>query len=517
MVNHITIATYSSAGMTKTSPVWQYDYGQELQLVGFGDMLPKNFEAHFSGVLKDGSAVTQIGTDGVVRIPDGCLKQGGFVTCWLFLHDAETDGETRYLIEIPVKGRAAISNVTPTPDEISTISQVINALNAGVEKAEAAQEAAEDVVESLERKMAPRVESLDETELATGAVIETVGAPVYVEDVSQYAGYGITEKGWYIFAKITAPDGKKVTAGTTVTGADGYNATKGDDHVAVAVRFGVAAESKAVRVAWDADTVETFVFKATDLAVRNLDYRATFYVYDIADYVSWEFARTTDTTFGEGKKYYLPDGEGGYAEAEVAAGGAVPAYYEKSESYALTADTTFQEGKTYYTKSGDVYTEAAVTVGEAVAADTYYEKTVSYALTEDAAFVSGKTYYTLSEGTYTEAAVTAGDPIVVYYKHSKVIFEGMARNISYRLDEIIDCAVEIRVPEIEEDGYGAWYEIQTRMDGAYSVTLTLPEGVTAGTTTTQAFAAGIDTIDLHYVAVGGAKTWQLINTATKLS
>ena len=81
----------------------------------------------------------------------------------------------------------------------------------------------------------------------------------------------------------------------------------------------------------------------------------------------------------------------------------------------------------------------------------------------------------------------------------------------------IDCAVEIRVPEIEEDGYGAWYEIQTRMDGAYSVTLTLPEGVTAGTTTTQAFAAGIDTIDLHYVSVGGAKTWQLINTATKLS
>ena len=462
MVNHITIATYNAAGMTKTSPVWQYDYGQELQLVGFGDMLPKNFEAHFSGVLKDGSAVTQIGTDGVVRIPDGCLKQGGFVTCWLFLHDAETDGETRYLIEIPVKGRAAISGVIPTPDE-------------------------------------------------------TVGAPVYVEDVSEYAGYGITEKGWYIFAKITAPDGKKVTAGTTVTGADGYNATKGDDHVAVAVRFGVAAESKAVRVAWDADTVETFVFKATDLAVRNLDYRATFYVYDIADYVSWEFARTTDTTFGEGKKYYLPDGEGGYAEAEVAAGGAVPAYYEKSETYALTADTTFQEGKTYYTKSGDVYTEAAVTVGEAVAADTYYEKTVSYALTEDAAFVSGKTYYTLSEGTYSEAAVTAGDAIVVYYKHSKVIFEGMARNISYRLDEIIDCAVEIRVPEIEEDGYGAWYEIQTRMDGAYSVTLTLPEGVTAGTTTTQAFAAGIDTIDLHYVAVGGAKTWQLINTATKLS
>ena len=40
----------------------------------------------------------------------------------------------------------------------------------------------------------------------------------------------------------------------------------------VAVRFDVAAQAKAVTVNWGTHS-ETFVFKATDLAVRNLDYR----------------------------------------------------------------------------------------------------------------------------------------------------------------------------------------------------------------------------------------------------
>ena len=43
------------------------------------------------------------------------------------------------------------------------------------------------------------------------------------------------------------------------------------------------------------------------------------------------------------------------------------------KAYALTEDETFQSGKTYYTKSGDVYTEASVTEGEAVTPNTYYE------------------------------------------------------------------------------------------------------------------------------------------------
>ena len=62
-----------------------------------------------------------------------------------------------------------------------------------------------------ETKQLARVSSLDETVLAKGSAIEAVGIPTYVDDVAQYAAFGITEKGWYVFAGITAPAGVTVT------------------------------------------------------------------------------------------------------------------------------------------------------------------------------------------------------------------------------------------------------------------------------------------------------------------
>ena len=93
------------------------------------------------------------------------------------------------------------------------------------------------------------------------------------------------------------------------------------------MKFEVAAVSQPVVIDWGSYS-ETFIFKATDLAIRNLDYRVTFYVYDADEFATWE--------------------------------------------YALTTDETFAEGKYYYTKSGDEYTLAEVTAGETVPADTYY-------------------------------------------------------------------------------------------------------------------------------------------------
>ena len=91
-----------------------------------------------------------------------------------------------------------------------------------------------------------RVTSLNGTPLKDGAkVIEAIGIPVYVEDVSQYSAYGITEKGWYIFARIGAPDGVSVSNVTTVTGANAI-VVVGADYVDVAVMFDVAAMAKVV-------------------------------------------------------------------------------------------------------------------------------------------------------------------------------------------------------------------------------------------------------------------------------
>ena len=191
------------------------------------------------------------------------------------------------------------------------------------------------------------------------------------------------------------------------------------------MRFDTTAQSVPVTINWGAAT-DHFIFKASDLAVRNLDYRVTFYIYDIEPYCTW--------------------------------------------AYALTEDTTFTAGKNYYTKDeNDVYTLAEVTAGEAVTADTYYN-------------------------------------------HSKLHLEGMVPNVTYKLNEIVDCPIEIVLPEVADDGHGAWFEIQMRYDNTYSCTLLPPEGVKIGTAQTQAQNAGINTIDLQYTIAGDVKMWTLLNT-----
>ena len=354
-----------------------------------------------------------------------------------------------------------------------------------------------------------RVTTLDGTVLASANVVKAVGIPVYVKEamLSNYEEYGLTETGWYIFARITAKPGVDASM-ATVEGAAGF--ITASDHVDIAVRYEVASLSKAIRITWG-DETETFVFEADDLAIRNLDDRVTFYVYDVAEYTRWEFAPTSDTTFDAQKYYWTLNADGEYVAAEVTAGDAVPAiYYE--DLYALTADETFATGKTYYTLSDGVYTAAEVTAGEAIPADTYYEH--SYVLTSDVAFADGKTYYTKSGATYTAATVTAGEDVpTVYYVHSKVIFEGMVRNVTYRCNTIIDCPMEFILPEIEDETHGCWYEIRCQHAGEYSMTLTPPsDDIKIATEHTQKEKEGINMINLHYTVINGTKVWRFLNT-----
>lgn len=358
-----------------------------------------------------------------------------------------------------------------------------------------------------------RVSSLSDTALVSGPVIEAVGIPDYVSDVSDYSSYGITETGWYIFARITSKDDTEVTAETEVTGADGYIATVGETYVDVAVKFDVAALAKTVSVDWGSDT-DTFVFRATDLAVRNLDYRTTFYVYDAADFVTWEYTQTTDVTFVADKNYYTESG-GAYTLATVTTGEAA-IYYTRTDTYTLTADETFVDGKTYYTKNDDVYTAATVTTGESVTADTYYEMTSTYTQASGT-FADGVTYYTSNGTAYSEATVTAGDAIPVYYNHSKIIISGLARNITYKLDDVIDCPMEFILPEIEDETHGCWFEIRCIHAGEYSMTLTPPSAdVKIATEHTQKETKGVNMIDLHYTYINGVKLWRFMNTHSSI-
>lgn len=275
-----------------------------------------------------------------------------------------------------------------------------------------------------------RVISLTETQLASGSVIEAVGVPEYVGDVTQYAAYGITETGWYIFARVLTKAGEAIEAGVTVDGADGAIITAGEDHVDIAVKFEVASMSKPVTINWGTYT-ETYIFKATDLAVRNLDYRVTFYVYDADQFATWEFARTENKTF-VGTQYFTEE-NGVYTQAAVKALEDIPEDTYYTHAYVLTEDSVFEADKIYYTKtttthstyeekgmytwSETTYDAAEVTVGEDVPAGTYYVDQ----WTPATGYFVGTAYYTEDDGEYTQIAVKAGE--VESYFTKQVDFE----------------------------------------------------------------------------------------------
>lgn len=267
-----------------------------------------------------------------------------------------------------------------------------------------------------------KITPINNTALAVGTVIEVIGIPPYIEaeEISQqYSNYGLTEPGWYAFSRIEGT----TSSATQITGAAGYIIYP--DYIDIAIQFDVAALTKTIVIDWDGNTIDKYIFRATDLSIRNLDYRTTFYVYDIAEFTTWEYALTTDTTFVADKQYYI--------------------------------------------KNGDDYILAEVTAEEEIPADTYYN-------------------------------------------HSKVTFSGMARNVTYKCDAIIDCPQVYVLPEIEEDTHGCWYEIRLRHSGSFSSTLQVPEGVKVATEHTQAETVGLNMIDLHYSNVGGVKIWRFLNT-----
>jgi len=131
MSNIIFAAFENGATSCRTSPLYQYDYGQILRITGIE--LPTAYETHFSNE-PHGTAVIQIGSGEGVTIPDSMLLSGQPVYAWIFLHAGADDGETEYVITIPVIGRAAITDDPPTPVEQRAIDQAIAALDLAVEK-----------------------------------------------------------------------------------------------------------------------------------------------------------------------------------------------------------------------------------------------------------------------------------------------------------------------------------------------------------------------------------------------
>ena len=134
MRNNISTAVFGGSRSTRTSPLHQWDYGQVLKFTGIS--LPGAYTVHFSNAPTQGNAKTQIGNAEGVIIPDEYLITGLPVYAWVFLHTGEDDGETVYMVHIPVIQRPRPTEEPPTPVQQGLIEQAIAALNQGVNDAQ---------------------------------------------------------------------------------------------------------------------------------------------------------------------------------------------------------------------------------------------------------------------------------------------------------------------------------------------------------------------------------------------
>ena len=109
-----------------TEPIYQYDYGQILDLSVIED-LPSVFEVHFCN--KNGAEATvSIGQDGQVSVPDTYLQSGEYIYAYIYLHTGESDGATEYKVSMPVAKRQTFTHEEPTPVQQSEIEQLMAAL-----------------------------------------------------------------------------------------------------------------------------------------------------------------------------------------------------------------------------------------------------------------------------------------------------------------------------------------------------------------------------------------------------
>lgn len=174
-MDNIVKALCHRATIVKTAPLYQYDYGQVLQIVGVE--LPAAYEVHFSNE-PHGTAITQIGNADGVAIPDQYLQSGANVYAWLYMHTGANDGETEITITIPVLGRAKPTDHEPTPVQQDAITQAIAALNAAVEQTGADVEAAGSYAEEAEQSARAAADS------ASSAQDSEAAAQGYAEDAA---------------------------------------------------------------------------------------------------------------------------------------------------------------------------------------------------------------------------------------------------------------------------------------------------------------------------------------------
>ena len=205
---NIVTANFSGGGTSATTaPLWQWDYGQVLCITGIED-LPAAFEVHFSTNRTGGVSTVAVGADGQVTIPNVLLTIGKNLNAWIYLSDAQGEGETEYSITIPVKAR-------PMPEtyDAEVSGEFDDVVRQVSEYAQTAQTAADNAGASA--KEASEAADLLRNASATAETL-TPGSPA----TANYAG------GVFAFGIPAGEQGEKGEPGEP--GAEGPQGPKGD-------------------------------------------------------------------------------------------------------------------------------------------------------------------------------------------------------------------------------------------------------------------------------------------------
>lgn len=205
---NIVTANFSGGGTSATTaPLWQWDYGQVLCITGIED-LPAAFEVHFSTNRTGGVSTVAVGADGQVTIPNELLTIGKNLNAWIYLSDAQGEGETEYSITIPVKAR-------PMPEtyDAEVSGEFDDVVRQVSEYAQTAQTAADNAGASA--KEASEAADLLRNASATAETL-TPGSPA----TANYAG------GVFAFGIPAGEQGEKGEPGEP--GAEGPQGPKGD-------------------------------------------------------------------------------------------------------------------------------------------------------------------------------------------------------------------------------------------------------------------------------------------------
>ena len=177
--NRITAEIGESRRITTRPISYQYDTVQILMLTAAeGIELPEFYQVDFC-VIGDEDTVTMVGSlSGGAPIPDSLLRQGENLVAYLVLTGAEGDVQTRYEITIPVNERPTRSGIELSDDQQAQVDSLIEALNDGVDRAEAAVEAVQDMGVEAETLAAGSAASVEkEVDPETGAVTLIFGIP----------------------------------------------------------------------------------------------------------------------------------------------------------------------------------------------------------------------------------------------------------------------------------------------------------------------------------------------------